>query len=346
MRTSQCFLLAGLVALALAGVARVVGLSPQEPTLEGTVNIDYGRPVPLDGAAQKQLNARDASFGGACGEHRRVVKMPEYAPLLDAVASTRCRRSSVGARTITSYRFETAGELAALYGVFRRSQLGAKGGCDGSTGISSWAKRDGELAGKILCYYGSGADFVVLWTEDATKTLHIAKGRDTAELLEWWQRAVRPQKQYPSKAERDLLDLIRPRVDAKTCSRDDSGGSPMARAAIKCRAVGTRDSAGVFFELHTPGNLDRYLSDLFADPSLQDIAQVDAPCRSRSLQRGSWQTPGRGTRGTLACFPRGARVLIWTIDAAGLYGYLEGEGLTTPNRLYGIWKERLRGIGS
>jgi hypothetical protein len=348
MRLSLAYLLAGLVALALACAASASHLLPADPAPRGTANIDYGRPVPLDATAQRELVARVAAFDASCTTESRVPPFARERQLLDAIAATRCERAGAGPTLITSARFSQTSTMNAYFDALSDSFDVTRGACVPTDGVTTWGTRRGTLAGRLLCLATSKAG-VVAWSENRTRTVHYASGDSLAQVLEWWQRTVRPQRPYPTGSERKLLKIIDSRPGSAVCARENSAGSPLALATIRCDVdTGVPGAAArAYFALHTRAGLTRYLRDLLSGSLFHDIQRSAVPCQRRSYQLGSWGTVGRGTLGRMLCLPRrGGRSLSWTIDALGVYATVNAVGIDSPAALYRVWERRLRGIGA
>lgn len=350
LKPSLIYLLGGIAVLTAVGVANHTGAFAPEPR-RGKAQTFLGTPKPIDRERQVAIQ-RDVErrFRVVCEQDlARYPTRPEYAPILDAVAQTVCRRKDGGMRELKSWYFEDGDELAGFYNAIRNSLQGAEGSCSGSSGITRWAARDDDAPREDILCYVEDRNWVRVWSEHRASVVHMARGPDRDALAEWWERRVRPQPRYPTQLENHLLSIVEERISRDHCARDETGGSPMARAAVVCARVASWDMGNgqFFFELHTPATLATYVDDLLSDPELAVLPYSDDPCRQRSFERGRWRTDKRGGQGSLLCFPSGHhRVLAWTLEDKGLFGYAQLDTIDNPGTAYALWNEHLKGIGS
>lgn len=341
------FVVVGWLAAAAAFAADRVVDTPRPAG--GTAGIDYGTPVAEDGRAVAKLERRVAAYATGCARQSRRPGGYLGIAMLDSVARIECTpTSSAGPDRLVSAAFPSDKALAAAFDEWIAVNAGVYGACDGGSGRTGWATRDGVVRGRVLCTV-STTDARVIWTDSRDRSLTYVEtarsGKDAPALgllLEWWNDGVRPVTEKSRAAERQLRAQVS-KVIATRCTTDRAEGSPMALASIHCPAPATRRGRPLgmdaYFErLPSAETLRRYIGNLSAEVSYLPGDHTGDVCGRRALDRGPWGTPARGVVGRVLCFPLDKHlVLAWTDDTTLLYGYLRREDTDLP-ALTRAWK--------
>lgn len=315
----------------------------------GTAGIDYGTPVAEDRRAVAELERRVAAYAAGCTTLSRRPSGYLGIAMLDSVGRVECTpTSSVGPDRLISAAYRSDDALAAAFDEWLAVNAGVYGACDGGSGRTGWATRDGVVRGRVLCTV-STTEARVVWTDTRDRSLTYVEsarsGKDAPALgvvLEWWHDAVRPVTDESRAAERRLRAQVS-KVIATRCTTDRAEGSPLALAAIHCSAPATRNGRTLgmdaYFErLPTAETLRRYISNLSAEVPYLPGDRTGDVCSRRALDRGPWGTPARGVVGRVVCFPLDEHlVLAWTDDTTLLYGYLRRKD-TDLQALTRAWK--------
>ena len=302
MTRHRNILLLGLLAVASLAIGVGARLLTEAEPATGQVSFRLARPVDRDPVAEQRLVTQLDSQASKCTPNPRTDVAAAGTAVLDAIAAITCVPRGLPNGKVSLYRFRkisTIDKLMDGYAVGRA----VHGGCDGGGGQTSWATRNGEFRGRMLCISVDGAPQIV-WTDGATRTLGVVGGTSDESLpayAAWWQRTNRPETADQEEQTDALVRLIHKVVPEAGCEID-TNISPLGSASVNCTLPRSdfKNSSMLSVErVPTKELVERRIED--EGPLMTAGIDVNSSCDT-SLARSPWYR-SKKVYGTLICYP-------------------------------------------
>jgi hypothetical protein len=305
-------------------VARASGADP--PAVFATADLDA-----LAAAVPRPLGTGcvPASAQEADRDRRRDSAFADDPRALAIVA---CQPTGTGAQTLYAWRFATSDGVQARMDQWRTSFYGAHGWCDpGIEGSTGWADERGRRRGDVQCDARDGVTYVA-WSDAGARIVYEASASSALPLLQWWRTRVRALGDFPTAAERELLERAKEEIDTSACRRDTYYGAPLAVAAILC--TDPTDAAGGeigaqelrLMRFSAPELLGAAWRDFVARWGRGASGEGEEHCgvNGNPAHRDVWYDDAGELRGQVLCFPAlGQERVGWTLDDANVLGIVE-----------------------
>lgn len=293
------------------------------PVIQGST--DEGSPIEVDDIPPSL--AQDCEL---------ITDKSEFSDgLKKATAVINCEPTGAGATEVWFSSFSSTVAFNDYVTEWRNYLREAHGPCQGATGYTRWADSAGRDQGLLMCDVADNQSFLV-WTDEDDRVLASAEASSSSEetLYQWWVRRARPQSNYPTRSEKELLATIRDSISTETCKREQDRAA-VAVASVYCDSprrpghgpLGADGLTAALFE--SEGALTTYFADYYA--LFGQRTPSDEKCPESSLASQDWRYGG------LLCFPgNGSEWLGWTDERKRVFGEVWRED-ENQHRLYEAW---------